>query len=309
MIQFILTSPKWVAIAVLSAIFVVCPFDGQAFGAGLQKPYIYEIRKGGSSKVSYVFGSFHYGVSATDLPYWVQRLHRNAEVNFYEIELEGRESYRAEQDFYLNRAEAAKYLGVENSPEIRRQLREAGIPDEVASVLPMNGTCGMTAYLLTFGFQRLWETLDSVLRLESVQNGKRIVYLDTEEIRARAGALVGEDKSPPCLTKNLISDPIAAKTFFQAVEEGLLKYVKKYEAGEEPSTVETDQQADMVYRNRVWIEKLVPILSQKRSFIVVGVDHLFGREGLMNLLRQQGFQIRRLTEDPRPAEKFIRFSK
>jgi uncharacterized protein YbaP (TraB family) len=44
-------------------------------------------------------------------------------------------------------------------------------------------------------------------------------------------------------------------------------------------------------RNRVMAERAVPILARGNAFIAVGALHLPGKEGLVELLRQRGYQM------------------
>jgi uncharacterized protein YbaP (TraB family) len=44
-------------------------------------------------------------------------------------------------------------------------------------------------------------------------------------------------------------------------------------------------------RNRVMAERAVPILAKGNAFIAVGALHLPGKEGLVELLRQRGYQM------------------
>lgn len=49
-------------------------------------------------------------------------------------------------------------------------------------------------------------------------------------------------------------------------------------------------------RNRAWMDRLVPRLDEGNRVVAVGALHLGGRDGLLTLLEQEGFTVRRLTE-------------
>ena len=51
-------------------------------------------------------------------------------------------------------------------------------------------------------------------------------------------------------------------------------------------------QALLFNRNRTWMQTLRVLLSQKSCFIAVGAAHLAGPQGLIELLKAEGFQIR-----------------
>jgi uncharacterized protein YbaP (TraB family) len=44
-------------------------------------------------------------------------------------------------------------------------------------------------------------------------------------------------------------------------------------------------------RNNNWIPKLVDLFSKKSCFVAVGAGHLAGENGLINLLKKQGYTV------------------
>lgn len=55
------------------------------------------------------------------------------------------------------------------------------------------------------------------------------------------------------------------------------------------------RQALLIDRNEAWIERIVPYLEQGRKpFVAVGTAHLLGPDGLVAMLEQRGFAVRRL---------------
>jgi uncharacterized protein YbaP (TraB family) len=51
----------------------------------------------------------------------------------------------------------------------------------------------------------------------------------------------------------------------------------------------------LTQRNHRWIHKLSRVLSRGSAFIAVGVGHIPGEEGLLDLLDQRGFSISRMA--------------
>ncbi len=50
-------------------------------------------------------------------------------------------------------------------------------------------------------------------------------------------------------------------------------------------------------RNNLWINKMPKIMNKKSTFFVVGVAHLGGEKGIVNLLKKQGYTVRPLKLD------------
>jgi len=44
-------------------------------------------------------------------------------------------------------------------------------------------------------------------------------------------------------------------------------------------------------RNLEWLPKIEKMVKSKPSFVAVGVSHLEGEKGLLNLLKQKGFSV------------------
>ncbi|MDB5201046.1 MAG: TraB/GumN family protein [Ferruginibacter sp.] len=56
--------------------------------------------------------------------------------------------------------------------------------------------------------------------------------------------------------------------------------------------MEENREALLDNRNRNWVNQLKKILSEKTIFMAVGAGHLLGENGLISLLRKQGYQLR-----------------
>jgi uncharacterized protein YbaP (TraB family) len=45
-------------------------------------------------------------------------------------------------------------------------------------------------------------------------------------------------------------------------------------------------------RNKAWVKQLPSLFSEQSTFVAVGALHLSGKNGLVNLLRQQGYTVK-----------------
>lgn len=54
---------------------------------------------------------------------------------------------------------------------------------------------------------------------------------------------------------------------------------------------------DMLLKNRNvnWVKQLKTILKEKNIFMAVGAAHLFGKDGLIVLLRKEGYTVRAIA--------------
>ena len=68
-----------------------------------------------------------------------------------------------------------------------------------------------------------------------------------------------------------------------------------YEYAKEDRELEKYTDKLLINRNRKWISKLANQLKEDACFIAVGSGHLAGKDGLINLLREEGFHVRPVT--------------
>ncbi len=131
--------------------------------------------------------------------------------------------------------------------------------------------------------------------------------LETSEIRELAEKQVpSEEQSEPCEFSEMLNDLDYAKMYLDLVAKELKKAVDEYKLGENVSYI-TEDNLDMVFRNGHWMQTLSAEFLTGNAFAVVGKHHLFGNQGLISLLKQQGFSVKRLSEDPRPSERWIQW--
>lgn len=54
---------------------------------------------------------------------------------------------------------------------------------------------------------------------------------------------------------------------------------------------ENAKKAMLTTRNEAWITKMPAIMKQESTFFAVGAGHLYGNDGVINLLREKGFKV------------------
>lgn len=135
--------------------------------------------------------------------------------------------------------------------------------------------------------------LDRYFFEEGKKDGKNIIALESPDYQGE----VLFDMTPLEIQAELLIDMLknpektveSAKKLTKAYQEkdmnGMLELSK--ENDEHPEFME-----NILYkRNKEWMNKLPGILRDKPSFIVVGALHLAGPEGIIEGLREQGFEI------------------
>ena len=85
-------------------------------------------------------------------------------------------------------------------------------------------------------------------------------------------------------------------------------YRRAYVSGDEPENVLLDSQMEWTEcdgnrknneeRNRLWLPKIQGYIQQGGVFIVVGLGHLIGEQGLIQTLSEKGYKISRILRFP-----------
>ncbi len=280
-----------------------------SYASQLKNPYIYEVKK--DDQISYVFGSLHLGFSVSDLTSWVNELHKRAKIHSYEIDFgagESLEDYKFAQELFLNPdSEYVKnYISKMEkeglplaSHEIER-LVEIGFPRFLAQNMTDKAECTFLVFYDQI-FLKAYRSLDHDFANRSLLMGKKTVPLENEEIREAADQLVGG--SEECLIKDLIweEDVLTMVRDIQA-EDGLFEhYLDGFESTQYPDKTELD----LFYRNKQWIPVLKKMFDEGDAFVVFGVGHLFGEEGIISLLKKEGYRVQRVSKNPLEGSEAI----
>jgi uncharacterized protein len=131
-------------------------------------------------------------------------------------------------------------------------------------------------------------TMDTALRRAADEAGRRIAFLETWAQQS-----------------GVVDDAVDVKDLEQAIEDrdrmrcAMTSLMAAYRAGDEGTLTErmSGGKHDELVRDRNlrWIDELVPELDRPGgAFVVVGVSHLLGPDGLVDLLAARGYEVRRL---------------
>lgn len=136
--------------------------------------------------------------------------------------------------------------------------------------------------------------LDGSLQKKAEKLGKQVYGLETIEFQMQTvlGGSIDEQ------AEELIKIAKEEELFVDHIKEMADKYMQQdinalLNLMSDPKLGNTEKELDkfIFSRNRNWAELLKNILPKKSTFIVVGAGHLPGEEGLINLLRNQGYTV------------------
>ncbi|PPJ45316.1 polysaccharide biosynthesis protein GumN [Rhizobium sp. KAs_5_22] len=143
--------------------------------------------------------------------------------------------------------------------------------------------------------------LDKHIAENAIKAGKKVVGLETlaEQLQAMAGLPVEFHLQALIETLELgdkMDDVIETMTaLYLAGDTGMtmpmLEAVAPSKPGQDESAYAAFEKRIVTDRNRIMAERAAPLLADGKVFIAVGALHLSGEQGLIELLRKQGFTV------------------
>jgi len=181
--------------------------------------------------------------------------------------------------------------------QISRAMQSRGIPEAVLNRMQP----WAAAVTLSMPAPETGEVLDAMLYQNALQQGKDVYGLETVQEQLHVFESMSEADQIV-----LLKDAVENFSDIDAMHAELLAAYKQRDlnglmAISEASMQQGDQRlADefqqhlVVDRNHRMAERMRQYLQQGKAFIAVGALHLPGEEGLLNLLEQQGYTVRRM---------------
>lgn len=263
------------------------PVDARPDDHGMRGPLLWELQ--GPRASSYLFGTLHVGFRADrDLPDWVWD------------KLGACDTFVMETD--LGKVDVVEVTRLASLPE-GQSLSEMLAPDRWNELVELTGLPESALrsrqpwFASHLVFQHLYPTpipLDLALLQRASELDKEIAFL--EDWRFQLGVLArtvtAEDLAellvPEGKGRRLMAELIAA---YRSGDFEKLAELAEEERVDDPGRHELLLTA----RNRDWIPKLRPHLERGRAFVAVGAAHLPGTDGLIELLRAEGYVLTRVV--------------
>lgn len=256
---------------------------------------LWKISKAGSDKVSFLYGTFHLLCKEDVLigkP--VDDAIVAADEVYFELDLDDPSTMLS----------AMFFINMKNDTSITQLLT----PDEMKRLSAFyRDTIGTPITM----FQRMKPALLEAFMYPAMLNCKNSSGVEQEllvKVSAAKKTVLGlETIQDQTSVFDKIPYGVQAKSLLKSVDsfatskEKFAEMVTNYKAQRldllsDALDVDTEGLAgyldELLYqRNRNWVEKLTTILPSKKLFIAVGAGHLPGNQGLIDLLRKEGFTV------------------
>jgi uncharacterized protein YbaP (TraB family) len=259
---------------------------------------LWEISKTGQVP-SHLFGTIHSeDPEVVDLPAPVRQVFDAANSVVLEMLMDTEAMmYSSTAMLMLDGRSLSDVLGMPLYKQVAEAIASRGIPELVLNRMkPWAVAVTLSTPALETG-----QVLDLVLYQDALQQEKSVYGLET--IREQLDLF---DSMPEFDQVILLRDAVDKLSELDAMNAELLAVYKQRDIEgllvlNETSMQTGDQRLAKDFQRRViddrnhrMAERMQPYLQQGKAFVAVGALHLPGEEGLLNLLEQQGYTVRRV---------------
>lgn len=251
--------------------------------AQISKPFFYRVAKNGA--VSYILGTQHFGINFNELPPVVEKSLTSSNLLITEMVYTPQELNLWFTDYVtavLNETKKYPRSGDPLTEEQKSKVIETlSLPPKLLDSA-LATSCGL--YLMV-GFPTS-NQMDFQIQQIAYRHKISMQQLDTIELRNLADQ-TDDAKNGKCDLRNSIGSLTKA-----ALMSYLSDQNDTYRSGDEKSF--QDPSPGITIRNSEWIKTLVPAMDRGGVFVDVGVEHLFGDDGILELLQKSGATIERV---------------
>lgn len=258
------------------------------FAENTDKPFFYKLIYQGQE--SYLLGTWHLGVKLSDLPPIVrERINESRAylpekvISLPRLELGLTDSESLFISDLTTIPSAAKKL----SQNVKNYLIQKGIPRRVVELMT-DEDCNYMFLAPELVFPNII-SLDREVLAIAYDKKLKLIELDTEEIFAEAAKIQEADEGDDYSCS--LTDMIESKEY-EAYSAAFKRRVDLYLNGDEKEFL-AFADPDVQYRNRQWLKSILIEVTKGNAFIGVGAGHLFGKDGLINLLKSSGVKVER----------------
>lgn len=139
------------------------------------------------------------------------------------------------------------------------------------------------------------EGVDAYFETKAIQDNKHINYLETAEMQFTMLSNLGEGYEDEFILANLELNSSFTEFFQLTLDAWKVGDSERLESLINIAAIESDEKSYAALfsdRNKNWVPKIEALFNNKdKEFVLVGAGHLFGKDGLLALLKSKGYTI------------------
>lgn len=260
---------------------------------------LWEVSGNGLNKPSYIFGTFHL-MCKDDIKISeeLKRSLASSDEIYMEMDMDD-PSTMISGLLYMNMKNGKKLKDLYTAEEYNRI--EGYFSDSLS--MPMMLFQGVKPYfLVAMLYPKMMNCktpsgVEEVLMGLAKENKKEIKGLETIQFQASVFDSIPYEWQAKELLKNIDSFPKYKKEF----DTMMLEYKNQKLSAMEQLLAKSEVGSDKKYedilltkRNINWVNQLKSLMKNKSLFVAVGAGHLIGENGVLNLLKKQGYTVQPL---------------
>jgi len=255
--------------------------------APARAPLLWRVQAPNDGPASHVFGTIHVGVPASELPVTVWRALASSSSFAMEADIES-----------ASHAASNRPAPAALSPDDRRRLA-ALVGPKRAQLLARASAESIYATVLHTLYPAP-ASMDAELAGVAKRRGLKVRFLEEWQMQLDLGSELFEDSE---LGEFLDPGSEARRdleALIDAYRRGDITAIENMTLA--PELINEDpRRFELLFfqRNRHWAQALAPRMSKESTFVAVGVGHLPGPRGLLDLLRARGFRVERISNPER----------
>lgn len=285
---------------ILGVLILLC------FTLGVNAQLLWKISGNGLNQPSYVMGTHHLAsLSIKDSIQGLQTALDQAQQVYGELKMSEM------QDPNASAALMQKYMTTETDTTFKslftdeeyekisqcakeNLMFDVGMLPKVKPVFLTNNLI-VVLYMKHIGGFNPQEQLDTYFQTQATEKGKKAEGLETMDFQLdllyNGSSLKRQAETLICFINNIDENLELAKKLTDAYMAQDLKTLEKISDSELCGMSQQEEEAMIDNRNKKWAKMLPEIMNAAPTFIAVGVLHLPGENGLLNLLKQQGYTV------------------
>lgn len=265
--------------------------------AGKYQSLLWEISGNGLEQASYLYGTIHIQDQRVfELRKETKEALKSAKICALELNFDSINPMALMQHMYMeNGMTLQQLLTPEDYKLVAAYVRDsAGMPlmflERVHPIMLMS-------VLQTKDFKQDQENaLDLYIGKEAKKQGACVVGLEKMEEQIAVFKSVPAKKQGEMLVEFVKEgskiDGMSMEDMLEAyVNEDLDRLMEMTESVGEDSESKVFEEAFLVDRNKIMVERSIPLMQENTTFIAVGAAHLPGEDGIIELLRKEGYTV------------------
>jgi len=260
------------------------------------KGLLWKIQSKSLSSESYLFGTMHSEdprIAKIDGP--VKQAFDQSPHFVLEVELDKVSTQAVLGQMYYTSGERLEHvLGKSLYKQALAAMEKRGMPEKMVSIMKP----WAVFMILNMPEAETGEFLDALMYKTAKASGKKVTGLETLQEQVDVFDQMKMATQKELLRSTLEHQNDMDKIMDETIEtyltrdlDNILALNDKYLKLLSPEVGNIFTQRLLLDRNKRMTKRMLPLLKQGKTFIAVGALHLPGKEGIINLLAEQGYQL------------------